>query len=87
MMFFDVLNDLNDLNDLDDLNDLNDQNYLNYLNDLNDLSWFLFVGAYLRSFSGHFFLHHKGLYISPHPEIHPIHPGGYGTHWVPSTAD
>ena len=47
-MFFDVLNDLNDLNDLKDLNDLND------FKDLNDLFWFPFVGAYLRSFSGHF---------------------------------
>ena len=43
-MFFDVLNDLNDLNDLI------------YLIDLNDLSWFPFVGAYLRSFSGHFYI-------------------------------
>ena len=39
-MFFDVLKDLKDLNDL---------------NDLNDLSWFPFVGAYLRSFSDHFY--------------------------------
>ena len=65
-MFFDVLNDLNDLkdlkdlnylNNLNDLNDLNDFNNLNDINDLNDLSWFPFVGAYLRSFSGHFYIH------------------------------
>ena len=60
-MFFDVLNDLNDLKDLKDLNylnnlnDLNDLNDFNNLNDINDLSWFPFVGAYLRSFSGYFF--------------------------------
>ena len=53
MMFYD-LNDLNDPNDLNDLNDLNDPNQY-------DLSWFPFVGAYLRSFSGHFYfsiVHH-----------------------------
>ena len=67
-MFFDFLNDLNDLkdlkdlnylhnlNDLNDLNDFNNLNDINDLNDLNDLSWFPFVGAYLRSFSGHFLL-------------------------------
>ena len=56
MMFFDVLKDLKDLNDLNDFNDLNDLNDPKDLNDLNDLSWFPFVGAYLRSFSGHFFI-------------------------------
>ena len=42
-----------------DLNDHNDLNDLNHLNHLNDLSWFPFVRAYLRSFSGHFQLRNE----------------------------
>ena len=56
VLFLDYLNDLSDLNDL---------------NDINDLSWFPFVGAYFRSFSGNFF-HLLSLPLRSLSDIHII---------------